>query len=389
MARTYFLIAGEASGDLHASHLVRALRQLHPDASFHGVGGDLMAAEGVRLVYHYRQLAYMGWWPVLRHLPTILRGMKRCQQEILHVQPTAVVLVDYPGFNLRMARFLRTHTQIPVYYYIAPKLWAWKEHRIKALRRDVDRVLSILPFEVEYFRQRHQYEVTYVGNPTVDEVAQFQAQHASNNTEGGQRVIALLPGSRRQEIRANLPRMIEAALPYATQYPLVVAGAPGIDDDFYRTWTEGRNVQLVRDKTYELLSESVAALVTSGTATLETALFDVPQVVCYHMRFGWAVRILRRILLRVQHVSLVNLIVGSSLVPELIGGDMTVERVRHHLSRILPSGADRATQLDGYRELRRRLGEPGAAKRAAGAMDGGPTAPPRPSPTGEGDLMSP
>lgn len=373
MARTYFLIAGEASGDLHASHLVRALRKLHPDASFHGVGGDLMAAEGVRLVYHYSQLAYMGWWPVLRHLPTILRGMKRCRQEILRVQPTAVVLVDYPGFNLQIAKYVKKHTSIPVCYYISPKIWAWKEHRIKAIRRDVDSMLCILPFEKDYYRDKHHYEVTYVGNPSLDEVEAFLRECPSAPIDS-KPCIALLPGSRKQEIRANLPRMMEAAASWADEYELVVAGAPGIAEDFYTQWLpkrmdgDGCHVRVVYGQTFSLLRNSTAALVTSGTATLETALMGVPQVVCYRMRMGWAVRILRKWLLSIRYISLVNLITGRESVPELVGADMNVKMVSQHLQSILPGGDAREAQLADYQLLRQRLGETGASEHAAEAI---------------------
>ena len=224
----YYLIAGEASGDVHASHLMAAIRQQDAAAQFRCFGGDMMAAQGAELVQHYRDLAYMGFIPVIMHLPTILRGMKRCQQDILAWQPDVLILVDYPGFNLKIARFVKQHSTIPVVYYIAPKIWAWKEHRIRDIKRDVDLLLSILPFEVPFYEKKHGYHINYVGNPTVDEVAKTPSGSPVKGENGERPIIALLPGSRKQEVRANLPRMLEAAAPYAKDYQLVLAAAPGL-----------------------------------------------------------------------------------------------------------------------------------------------------------------
>ncbi|MBQ4229305.1 MAG: lipid-A-disaccharide synthase, partial [Bacteroidaceae bacterium] len=234
----YYIIAGEASGDVHASHLMRAIKQEDAAARFRCFGGDMMAAEGAELVQHYRDLAYMGFWPVIKHLPTILRGMKHCQKDILEWQPDVLILVDYPGFNLKIARFIKQHSTIPVVYYIAPKLWAWKEHRIRDIKRDVDLLLSILPFEVPYYEEKHSYHINYVGNPTVDEVEAYQKENPKNadafrqeNHLDERSIIALLPGSRKQEVRDNLRRMLEAAEPYSKDYQLVLAAAPGLTDD--------------------------------------------------------------------------------------------------------------------------------------------------------------
>ncbi len=374
----YFLIAGEASGDLHAAHLMQALVAEDPSADFRYFGGDRMVAVGGRLLRHYRDLAYMGFIPVLLHLRTILRGVKQCEAAIAEWRPDVVILVDYPGFNLRIARFVREAALCPVFYYISPKIWAWKEHRIHAIRRDVTHLYSILPFEVEFFEGKHHYPITYVGNPTVDEVAAWQAAHPAVAGQAGEApLIALLPGSRRQEVDDNLSRMLRAAAPYADQgYRLAIACAPALPLDFYRQlldryWPgalEQDRCRLVVDGTYALLSQAVAALVTSGTATLETALFRVPQVVCYYVGFGWFVSLLRRLFLKVPYISLVNLVCREEVVPELVADGMTVEAVRRHLSEILPGGSRRVAMLEGYARMAARLGEPGAPRRAAADM---------------------
>lgn len=368
----YYLIAGEASGDLHASHLMHSLKQQDSEAQFRYYGGDLMAAEGGTLVQHYRELAYMGFIPVLLHARTILRGMKRCKQDILAWQPDILILVDYPGFNLNIAHYIHSHTEIPVHYYIAPKIWAWKEHRIRSIKRDVDTLYSILPFEVEFFENKHHYPIHYVGNPTLDEVRAFLDSNPAcfpsfvqENDLSDLPVIALLSGSRRQEIKSNLIRMIEAARPFTDRYQLVVAGAPGIEPTFYEQFTQGLPVRIVYGQTFRLLQHSIAALVTSGTATLETALFRVPQVVCYYMSFGRIVSAIRPYFLRVPFISLVNLIAGCEVVPELVADGMTVSNIRRHLQSILPDGAIRQTMLEGYELMASRLGTPGAPERAA------------------------
>ena len=289
----YYLIAGEASGDLHASHLMAALKEEDAQAEFRFFGGDKMQAQGGTLVSHYKNLAYMGFIDVALHLRTILKGMKHCKEDIVAWSPNVVILVDYPGFNLKMARFLHDNTQIPVFYYISPKIWAWKEGRIKDIRRNVNQMFSILPFEVEFYEQKHHYPIHYVGNPTVDEVDAFLKANPMD-AEGFRQaagldsrpLIALLAGSRKQEIRDNLPRMIQAAQPLTTAYQLVLAAAPGISNDYYAQCLQGANVKVLYGQTYHILRYATAALVTSGTATLETALFRVPQVVCYYMKTG-------------------------------------------------------------------------------------------------------
>jgi lipid-A-disaccharide synthase len=359
----YYLIVGEASGDLHASHLMRSLKEIDNDADFRFFGGDLMTAVGGTCVRHYRDLAYMGLIPVLMHLPTILKNMKFCKQDIQSWQPDCVILVDYPGFNLKIAEYVKSRTNIPVYYYISPKIWAWKEHRIKNIRRDVDELFSILPFEVDFFEKKHHYPIHYVGNPTADEVRSYLA---SSPPAGGEDkpIIALLAGSRRQEIKDNLPTMIEAVKPLMTDYRVILAGAPSIDADYYAAFIKGSGVDVVYNETYPLLAKAHAALVTSGTATLETALFNVPQVVCYKLPLPKIAAYVRKRLIKVKYVSLVNLIADCEVVTEVLDKTYTVFYIRHELERIL-SGPDRQRMLEGYAEVSRRLGDQKAPDNAA------------------------
>ena len=373
----YYLIAGEASGDLHASRLMRALKEQDGEAEFRFFGGDLMAAEGGTLVKHYRELAYMGFIPVLMHLRTILRNMKRCKLDITEWQPDAVILVDYPGFNLKIAKYVHEMrgtrceirgTRVPkVYYYISPKIWAWKEYRIKAIKRDVDELFSILPFEVAFFEQKHHYPIHYVGNPTAQEVREFLSRYEVRDTRY-EKCIALLAGSRQQEIKDNLPAMIEATRHLAGEYDIVLAGAPSIDEDYYKQFLEGSHVRLVMNQTYPLLAKATAALVTSGTATLETCMFRVPQVVCYYTPLKRFIGMMRRIVLKVKYVSLVNLIADREVVTELVAETFSVENIRRELEKILPGGAERQRMLDDYEEVHRRLGENDAPNRAAHLM---------------------
>lgn len=368
----YYLIAGEASGDIHASHLIAAIKQEDAQAQFRCFGGDMMKAQGAELVQHYRDLAYMGFLPVIRHLRTILRGMKRCREDILEWQPNVLILVDYPGFNLQIAHFIKQHSSIPVFYYIAPKIWAWKEHRIHDIKRDIDRLFSILPFEKDFYERKHHYPIYYVGNPTVDEVDAYLREHPldadafrQDNNLDERPIIALLAGSRKQEVRDNLRRMVEAAEPYRKDFQLVLAAAPGLEDEFYEECAKGLEISIVRDQTYRLLQHSTAALVTSGTATLETALLRVPQVVCYYMKAGRLASFARRLFLKIPFISLVNLIAGEEVVPEIVAEKMTPKNVRQHLASILPGSPARAAQLQGYERMAAILGEPGAPVRAA------------------------
>ena len=367
----YYLIVGEASGDLHASHLMAALKEEDSQAEFRFFGGDLMAAVGGVMVKHYKELAYMGFIPVLLHLRTIFANMKRCKEDIVAWQPDVLILVDYPGFNLDIAKFVHAKTQIPVYYYISPKIWAWKEWRVKSIRRYVDRLYSILPFEVSFYA-KHDYTVEYVGNPTVDELA--VRPYADESFEdftaecglGKKPIIALLAGSRVAEIDHNLPLMIEAAKTFH-DYQLVIAGAPGISPDQYAPYLQDRSVKVVWGKTYRLLQQSRVALVTSGTATLETALLRVPQVVCYRLGGGKLFYKTFEKILKVPYVSLVNLIADSPVVCELLGYRATPENLRRELTSLFEE-TTRKKMLAGYDLVAERLGAPGAPKNAARSM---------------------
>lgn len=370
----YYLIVGEASGDLHASHLMKALLKEDPKAEFRFFGGDMMSAVGGTRVRHYRELAYMGIIAVLLHLRTILRNMAFCKRDIVEWRPDAVILVDYPGFNLKIAKFVHEHTKIPVYYYISPKIWAWKEYRIKEIKRNVDELFSILPFEVPFFEQKHHYPIHYVGNPTAEEVRQFRAAYNVSGEEFRRKhglderpIIALLAGSRKQEIAGNLPQMIAAARSFGG-YQLVLAAAPGIDAGFYDAFIGGSDVHVVRGETYALLSHADTALVTSGTATLETALFRVPQVVCYNTALPKLVGFLRRLMLKVKYVSLVNLIADREVVPELVANTFSEANIAEQLKRLLPDGAARREMLEGYEEVWRKIGEDSPSERTAKEM---------------------
>ena len=371
----YYLIVGEASGDLHASHLMRALKDIDAEAEFRFFGGDLMTAVGGTRVRHYKELAYMGFIPVLLHLPTILKNMKMCKQDITDWQPDCVILVDYPGFNLKIAEYIGNEKRkaksekfpdgrVPqIFYYISPKIWAWKEYRIKNIRRDVDELLSILPFEVDFFEKKHHYPIHYVGNPTADEVREFSHStfHIPHSTK---KIIALLAGSRKQEIKDNLPAMLDAVEGIAQDYRIVIAGAPAIEPTYYNRFTRGREVEIVYNETYPLLAQAHAALVTSGTATLETCLFGVPQVVCYKVPLPKILGYLRRHLLKVKYISLVNLVADREVVKELLAETFSVENIRHELLQIL-DGEARERMLEGYAEVARRLGDQNAPETAA------------------------
>ena len=369
----YYLIAGEASGDLHASNLMRALRQQDAAAEFRFFGGDLMAGVGGTMVKHYRDLAYMGFIPVLLHLPTILRNMKMCKEDIRQWQPDVVILIDYPGFNLKIAEYvhqLKANCHKPkVFYYISPKIWAWKEYRIKNIKRDVDELFSILPFEVDFFEKKHNYPIHYVGNPTASEVKEFlEARGQKSEVRSNKPVIALLAGSRKQEIKDNLPAMIEATKHLSDDYDILLAGAPSIDHDYYRPFVTGTRIQLVVNETYPLLARATAALVTSGTATLETCMFRVPQVVCYETPLPQLIGWLRKRILKVKYISLVNLIANREVVRELVADSFSVDNIRQELEAILPGGEKRSQMLGDYEDVHRLLGESDAPEQAAKIM---------------------
>lgn len=373
----YYLIVGEASGDLHASHLMRSLQAVDPAAEFRFLGGDLMTAVGGTRVKHFKELAYMGFIPVLLHLRTIFRNMAFCKKDIVEWAPDVVILVDYPGFNLNIAKFLKSKTHIPVYYYISPKIWAWKEYRIKNIKRDVDELFSILPFEVNFFEKKHRYPIHYVGNPTADEVRGFLSTYnedfeqfcKANTLQAGKPILALLAGSRRQEIKDNLPAMMQVAARFP-QYQAVLAGAPSIADEYYEGFIRGSQMQLVKNQTYPLLAHATAALVTSGTATLETALFNVPQVVCYKTPVPRLIRFAFNHIIKVEYISLINLIMNKEVVSELFADRFTVDNISHCLQTLLPGGEARQEMLNNYALLQKVLGNDVAPDNAAKLMYG-------------------
>ena len=368
----YFLIAGEASGDLHASNLMRELKKMDPDAEFCFLGGDLMAAQGGRMVKHYRDMAFMGFVAVLKNFRKVLTNLAECKQAIGRFRPDVLILVDYPSFNLRIAKFAKETLNIPVYYYISPKIWAWKEFRIREIKKYVDKMYTILPFETEFYK-KHDYEVTYVGNPSVDSIANRPNQQQTftdfcrQNKLSELPVIALLPGSRRQEIAGCLPMMLEAVKKHPN-HQVVVSGAPGIEPDFYRTFIKHTEINVVFNQTYELLTHARAAVVNSGTATLETALIGTPQVVVYKVAFPVLAMPLKKLFIKVNFVSLVNLIAGKEVVKELIGDLFTVENIRKELNRLLHAEKYRNGMLNDYREIKEKLGPSGAARKAAEEM---------------------
>ena len=373
----YYLIVGEASGDLHASHLMRSLQAVDSAAEFRFFGGDLMTAVGGTRVKHFKELAYMGFIPVLLHLRTIFRNMAFCKKDIVEWAPDVVILVDYPGFNLNIAKFVKSKTRIPVYYYISPKIWAWKEYRIKNIKRDVDELFSILPFEVDFFEKKHHYPIHYVGNPTADEVRSFLSAYnegfeqfcKANALQADKPILALLAGSRRQEIKDNLPAMMQVAARFP-QYQAVLAGAPSIADEYYEGFIRGSQVRLVKNQTYPLLAHSTAALVTSGTATLETALFNVPQVVCYKTPVPRLIRFAFNHIIKVEYISLVNLIMNKEVVSELFADRFTIDNIAHCLQTLLPGGEARQEMLNNYAFLQKVLGDDVAPDNAAKLMYG-------------------
>jgi len=372
----YYIIAGEASGDLHGSNLIKELRKADPATEVRCWGGDLMAAAGGTLVKHYKDLAFMGFVEVLSNLRTIFRNLEFCRQDIRAYQPDALILVDYPGFNLRIAKW--AHRQgLKVIFYISPQVWAWKENRVRAIKENVDKMLVILPFEKEFYR-RWDYEVEYVGHPLVEVIDSFRAdvklssgsdshssgfQATATQLAGSRPIIALLPGSRRQEILKKLPIMLAVA-PLFPDHQFVVAKAPGLEDSFYDLLLKDHpNVSSVRNETYALLSQAKAAFVTSGTATLETALFGVPEVVCYKGS-PLSYHIAKR-LIKVKYISLVNLIMDKPVVKELIQDELTPENIKKELTRLLTDETRKKQLAEDYRHLKEILSKGGNASHNA------------------------
>ena len=360
----YYLIAGEASGDLHGANLMRALQQIDPKAEFRFWGGDRMEAVGGKLIKHYRDLAFMGFWEVITNLKTILRNIDFCKRDITQFQPDALIFIDYPGFNMRIAKWAKQQG-IPTHYYISPQIWAWKENRIKAIKRDVDAMYVILPFEKDFYEEKHQYPVHFVGHPLLDAIAaRKEVSEEIFKKENGldeRPIIALLPGSRKQEIAKMLSVMLSVVGSYH-QYQFVIAGAPSLGYDFYKQFIKEENVHFVTGKTYDLLSHAHAALVTSGTATLETALFNVPEVVCY--RGNWISYQIAKRVISLKYISLVNLIMDAPIVTELIQGELNTKNLKTELEKLL-NPEHRAQLLKDYKTLREKLGNEGASERTA------------------------
>jgi lipid-A-disaccharide synthase len=360
----YYIIAGEASGDLHASNLMKEIMKFEGQADIRFWGGELMKAQGGTLVKHYRELAFMGFLEVVLNLRTILKNIAFCKKDIEQFQPDVIIFIDYPGFNMRIAKWAK-QKKIPTHYYISPQIWAWKENRIKDIKRDVDAMYVILPFEKEFYEKKHQFPVHFVGHPLIDAISSRPLVNPKNLRESlrldERPIIALLPGSRKQEIKVMLSIMLEVVNDFP-DYQFVIAGAPNQDEDFYRQFIKEENVHLLLNKTYDLLSVSYAALVTSGTATLETALYKVPEVVCYKgSRISY--EIAKRVI-KLKYISLVNLILDKEVVTELIQTDFNKVRLKEELTKILDDYKRAALFMDYY-DLEKKLGGKGASKKTA------------------------
>jgi lipid-A-disaccharide synthase len=358
----YYLVAGEASGDLHGANLMKELKKRDPKAEFRYYGGDLMQAEGGTLVKHFADMAFMGFFEVVANLRTILKNLAACKADIAQYQPDVLVLIDFPGFNLKIAAFAKQQG-LPVYYYISPKVWAWNQKRVLKIKRVVDHLFCILPFEVDFYKTWGM-DVDYVGNPLLDAVAAFtpDAEFLQKNNLTDKKIIALLPGSRKQEINYLLPDMLAVADKYP-DHQFVIAGAPSFAADYYDQYLQGRQIPVLFNATYDILSNAHAAVVASGTATLETALFNVPQVVVYK---GNPISIgIARAVVKIKHISLVNLIMDSGVVKELIQQDCTPETISQEIDLILNDSTYRQTMLTNYDKLDQKMGQPGASAKTA------------------------
>lgn len=361
----YYIIAGEASGDLHGSNLMKALLKEDSKANFRFWGGELMEKVGGTLVKHYRDLAFMGFLEVVINLKTILNNIKLCKKDIEAFQPDAIIFIDYPGFNMRIATWAK-QKKIPTHYYISPQIWAWKENRIKAIKRDVDYMYVILPFEKDFYEKKHNFPVDFVGHPLLDAIAkrtkikeaQFRQKHQINSNKP---IIALLPGSRKQEINTKLKVMLSVVHDFP-DYEFVIAGAPSQEYSFYKPFLQNKNIHFISNETYNLLSISKAALVTSGTATLETALFNVPEVVCY--KGSWISYQIAKRIITLKFISLVNLIMDKEVVKELIQDELNTRNVKVQLQQIL-TGKHREKMLADYQILKHKLGDGGASAKTA------------------------
>ena len=368
----YYLIAGEASGDLHGSNLMKELELADLNAEFRFFGGELMQAVGGELVKHYREMAFMGIVNVILNLKTIKRNLNLCKTDLLKFKPDVLILIDYPGFNLRIAEFAKQNN-IKVFYYISPKVWAWKAHRINKINQVVDAMFTIFPFETEFFK-KHDYDVYYVGNPLLDSISEFskkallKTEFLQKNKLDDRPIVALLAGSRVQEINNTLPLMVEISKLFPA-FQFVVAGVKSIDIELYKKYLSGSSLTLIFDQTYDLLNNAHTALVASGTAALETALFDVPQSVIYKMEGGWPVDIvMRNFVLNTVGVALPNIIMNKIIVSEYIQMKMTLKNVKCEMEKLLFDESYRKKIFDDYKRLQALMGEPGSSKRAAQKM---------------------
>ncbi len=367
----YYIIAGEASGDLHGSNLIRELRVQDPDAQIRCWGGDLMQEAGGTLARHYKSMAFMGFFEVIANLGSIFRNISYCKEDIEEFNPDVVIFIDFSGFNLRIAKWAKAKGY-RTNYYISPQIWASRENRIKKIKRDIDAMYVILPFEKDFYEKKHDFPVHFVGHPLIDAIANTKAEapevtRKQLGLSPEKKVIALLPGSRVQEVQKTLDVMLSVAR-RMEEYQFVIAGAPSLEDSFYEPFTRKGNVSFVKNRTYELLGIAHAALVTSGTATLETALFNIPQVVCY--KGNWISYQIAKRIITLDYISLVNLVMGKEVVKELIQGDLTPANLREELNKIL-EGPVRQEQLKAYEELRKKLGGRGASKEAASLIIAG------------------
>ena len=368
----YYLVAGEASGDLHGSNLMKELKLADANAEFRYFGGDLMQAVGGELVKHYREMAFMGLVNVFLNLKTINRNMKFCKTDLLQFQPDVLILIDYPGFNLRIAEFAKQNN-IKVFYYISPKIWAWKEYRVKKIKQVVDRMFTIFPFETEFYR-KHNFEVEYVGNPTLDSIAEFRTKALSKkeffekNGLDNRPVVALLAGSRVHEVKHLLPLMVNIAEQFQ-DFQFIIAGVTAIDLEVYNKYIQNKPLKLIFGQTYDILNNAHTALVASGTASLETALFDVPQTVIYKMEGGWLVDvIMRNFVLKPIAVSLPSIIMNKIIIKEFIQVEMTLRNVKAEMEKLFFDENYRTKILTDYIRLKELMGEPGSSKRAAQKM---------------------
>ncbi len=366
----YYVLAGEASGDLHASNLIKEISLIDPDSQFRGFGGELMEKAGMTVLKHYRDLAFMGLVPVIMNIRTIQKNFRFCEQDMLAFKPDVLILVDYPGFNLRMAKFAKAHG-IRTFYYISPKVWAWKEKRVYRVKAYVDEMFTILPFETEFFA-KYNYPVNYVGNPLLDAILEKKTApdfpcFIAENKLADKPILAVLPGSRKGEISVLLPTMLEAAAQFP-EYQCIIAGAPNMGIEFYQPFMKESKVPVIWGKTYEILIHSRAAIVSSGTATLEAAILNVPQVVVYRLTPKWLFNVLKYLFLQTKWVSLVNIILGREAVTELIQWDFKLKNVVRELKKILDDPENEKRMLADYGDMMIKLGEPGASKRAAGLM---------------------